>query len=178
MWEGLLDLDCRLDRVAYSALQDAESTLKNVHDGIIGAFPSIDRLIVMDSRYEICWSIVFSVLFQSALSLNGIVPFPSQSFSLLGFVHHLKKLDMAGREQIESSVDIYHSLPISGPFPSHQFLKAMLLILYRLMVRGGLIGTGPAPDLQTRSQTGVVTRKIFDSLFHVFAQFLSFLLAA
>ena len=57
----LVSLRTRQELLAstYSALQDTKSTLKDIHDWVINAFPVIDDFVIMNTSHNICRTVAF-----------------------------------------------------------------------------------------------------------------------
>jgi hypothetical protein len=47
---------------AYSALEYAEATLKNVHDWVVDPFPMVDDLVIMNTSHDVCRRIVLGLI--------------------------------------------------------------------------------------------------------------------
>jgi hypothetical protein len=60
----------------YFALQDAETALEDVHDGVVDAFPVVDDFVVVDARNQEDRTIVFASLFYALLLGFFGVPAP------------------------------------------------------------------------------------------------------
>ena len=47
---------------AYLALEDTESTLVDVHDGIVNPLPLVNHSVLVNSRHDICRAVVLSTV--------------------------------------------------------------------------------------------------------------------
>ena len=68
--------------MTYAALKGTESTLKNVHDGIVKPFPFIDYIVIMDTSDDIGWRVIFAEVFAPFFCLFQVIPTTLVTFFL------------------------------------------------------------------------------------------------
>jgi hypothetical protein len=115
--------------VAYLALQYTQAALKDVHDGEVDAFPVVDDFVVVDAGDYEGRRVVFAGLFYALLL--GLFGEPSFGFrgSLLSLGDEPQELDVAGRKQVPSSVDVDDSLPGLHSLALYELVELALLLL-------------------------------------------------
>lgn len=130
--------------LAYLALEDAETTLEGVHDGVVDALPLVDDIVLVDADDDIRWGIVLTL----ALALVDVllrVPAIGARQLLLLDDDTTQKLNMAAGEEIEATIDIHDTLAGLGAGALDQLTEGTLLLL-----RVGSLGRargGPEPDV-------------------------------
>lgn len=124
--------------VAYSALENAETTLKHVHDGIVQALKVVDSLVVVHTSND--------ERLPSTLGLVSIFPLAASCrFLNLPLNNQLQEFDMPAAEKVEASINIDN-------LPSLRSL-ALNNLLHALALR-------PVPNLATNAPDSVlITRK-------------------
>jgi Na+-transporting methylmalonyl-CoA/oxaloacetate decarboxylase beta subunit len=112
----------------YTALKNAETALKDVHDWVVQALPVVDDIVIMNTCDKIGRRIIFVILLQSLLDLFRFIPTTATGLGLLMLRNLAQERNVTGREEIEASININNALPRLGTFPVDQGLeKASLL---------------------------------------------------
>lgn len=96
----------RISDWQYLALQNAQSSLEDVHDRVVDAFPVVDCVVVMYTNNQIYRAVVFSRCGLSLRHLIIAVPAGDARRVLFSLDNLAKELDMAGCEEIEPSICI------------------------------------------------------------------------
>jgi len=121
--------------VRYLALQHAEPTLEDVHDRVVYAFPVVDNIIVVDAGNEEDRAVIRPGLCYSlCLGFFG-VPAALTSCFLLGLCNQAQKLNVAGREEVEATIDVDNGLARPGASAEDELREGALFFLHRVRAR-------------------------------------------
>src|SRR5688572_12272441 len=93
----------------YIALQNAEPSLENVHDGIVNSFPMVDHIIVVDARNHKGRGIICA-LPNPFVDILIVIPSLRLREVLLGLDDTSQKLDVSTGEEIEPTIHVHDSL--------------------------------------------------------------------
>ena len=97
----------------YTTLENTESSLKNIHDGVVNALLVVDDLVVVDSSNDKDGTVVGAFAFpliHRLLRVPAVLPCQL----LLGLCHHAQELDVPAREKIEAAVDVGETAVLGG----------------------------------------------------------------
>lgn len=145
------------------ALENTETTLENVHDGIVDSLPLVDDLVIMNTHNDIGRRIVFAL----ALALiDGLLRVPTLlSRKLLLLEKHLsEKLDVPAGEEVVSAIDVNDALAGLGARSLDQLAEDALFLLTVLSL--GFPGSLPLPDVNAGGLARLVSGVELHALQH------------
>lgn len=115
--------------ISYLALQNTQSALEDVHDGVVDALPVVYDFVVMDASDEEHWAKVFSkLLYPLSFRFLG-VPASLPGSILLGPRHESQELDVSRREEIPTAVHIDNDLSRSRSLAFYELREFALFFL-------------------------------------------------
>lgn len=117
------------ERGIYLALQNAETALEDVHDGVVDALPMVDHLVVVDARNQKHGAVVLArAVHALLLGLVGVPSaLPGRLFLCLRNV--AQELDVARRKQIPAAVDVDDGLAGLDALAIDEFVELALFLL-------------------------------------------------
>lgn len=157
------------------ALENAETALKNVHDGIVDSLPLIDDLVIMNTHHDVGRRIILAL----ALALiDGLLRVPTLlSRKLLLLEKHLsEKLDVAAGEEVVSAIDVDDALAGLGTRSLDQLAEDTFFLLTVLGL--GFPGGLPLPDIDAGGFARLVSGVELHALQHSFSFSDTFLFGA
>ena len=186
-------------------MQHTEPTLEDVHDRVIYAFPVVDNIIVVDAGNEEDRAVIRPGLCYSLFLGFFCVPAALTSCFLLGLCNQAQKLNMAGREEVEATVDVDNGLARPCASAADELREGALFFLHRVRV-GAVVAVAmavtmavamatmvgrclrgsalfgwprgvPVPHFRAGSEAGRIRGIVLDPLLHGFASLLTFFLA-
>lgn len=117
----------------YLALQNAETALEGVHDGVVDSLPLIDDLVLVHAYYDIRGGIIFTL---AETLIYGLLGEPTILTSELFFLEEdlAQEFDVSTGEEIISSININDALAglRSGSLNKLPETAPFLLTLLRL----------------------------------------------
>jgi hypothetical protein len=118
---------CHGKAIAYLALQHTQSSLEDVHNGVVDAFPGIDNFVVVYARHQKDRSVVSASLGNALLF--GILTIPAllRRRIFLRPGHQSQELDVSGREQVPAAIRVNDPLPWFGPLALYHARECALL---------------------------------------------------
>lgn len=157
------------------ALEDAETALENVHDGIVDSLPLVDDLVIMDTNHDVGGGIVLAL----ALALiHGLLRVPAlrPRELLLLEKHPSEELDVAAGEEVVSAIDVDDALAGPGSRSLDQLAEDALFLLAVLSL--GFPRGLPLPDVDAGGLARLVSGVELHTLQHGLALGDSLLLGA
>lgn len=130
---------------AYLALQHAETTLVNVHDGVVDALPRVDDVVVVNTDHDVGGTVVLSC---GLLALvGGLVAEPVRPLGELVLLEKdvAQEFNMAAREEVVSTVNVDDALTGQGTGALEELAEVTLFAGRSL--RLGFEGRTPEPNL-------------------------------
>lgn len=118
-------------------MEDAETALEDVHDGVVDAFPVVDDFVVVDAGDEEDGAVVLARLFYALCLCFVGVPAALLGVFLFGLCDEAEELDVTGGEEVPASVDVDDLLPGLDALALDQLVKLAFFFLDRAQCRGG-----------------------------------------
>lgn len=150
----------------YLALQHAETTLKDVHDGIVHALLAVDDLVIMNTSHHKCRTVIRALALPLVNRLLRIPPLLTRQLLLL-LRHQPQELNMSAREQIKPSIHINNPLPRLGSNPPKQLPEHPLLLFLTLILLLLLLLPLPKPHIRPRVLGRLIRRIQPNPLLHL-----------
>ena len=129
---------------AYLALKHAQSSLKDIHDGVVDAFPVVDDFVVVDACDQEHRPVILARLLYALCLCFFRIPTTTYSSLLFYLCDAAKELNVARGEQIPASIDVDNCLARLHALAMYHLRELALLFLDGMVVRDGLLASASA----------------------------------
>jgi len=104
------DIFKELARSKDLALYNTQSTLEDIHDGVIEAFFLVDDTVVVDASHDVSWLEIRPVFCYPPGGLLGTIPASNLGLAHFNVDDTAQEFNVARREEVKSAIDIHHTL--------------------------------------------------------------------